>query len=156
VCNKQVSGYAYRDGKGGATLGINTIICSHERDLVVCNPQDAERFRIPIGEQGSERVKWFREVCEEKTKNCDFGDLFLELNVQPLTLEQATPEWFLLWMFSCTSSSTDRLLVELKKVVSSTTSLIDPAIFSALHNVLTAVHGGGWNRRYELFYYIMF
>ena len=39
---------------------------------------------------------------------------------------QATPEWFLLRTLSCTSSSTDHLLQELKKTTQTDPALIDP------------------------------
>lgn len=150
VCNKKVAGYAYRDGKGSVTLGINTCIRHRDWDLVVCDPKDAERYQMPISEQESEPVKWYHAVSEENTSS-SFDELFSELNIKPLTLKQATPEWFLLRMLSCTSSSTDRLLIELKKIVSSNASLIDCNVLGALYNVLNAVHGTGWNRRYACY-----
>jgi hypothetical protein len=42
--------------------------------------------------------------------------LFRQLEVVPLTTEQNTPEWFLLWWFSFTSSTSDNLLAEMKKL----------------------------------------
>ncbi len=148
ISTKQISGFAYRDGNGSVTLGINSMIRSREWDLVTFDPKDAGRFRMPIRAEGSERVEWFQEIDAGKTRSSDFDELFFDLSIRPLTIEQATPEWFLLRMFSCTSSSTDHLLVELKKVVNSYAALIDPAVSVALHNVLTTVHGAGWNRRY--------
>jgi hypothetical protein len=115
VSNKQISGFAYRDGNGGITLGINSMICSREWDLVAFDRKDAERFRMPIRDQGGQRVVWFQDIDEGKARSSDFDALFFNLSIRPLTIEQATPEWFLLRMFFCTSSSTDRLLVELKK-----------------------------------------
>jgi hypothetical protein len=147
---KQLSAFAYRDGKGGVTLGINSMIRHPDWDLVVANPKDAERFRTP--NLGSEPVIWFQEINEQnKTRSSDLDWLLCNLNVKALTMQQATPEWFLLRMLSCTSSSTDGLLVELKNVASSNAALIDPAAFSVLHSILTAVHGPGWSPRYVLF-----
>lgn len=84
---------------------------------------------------------WFQDIDEGKVRSSDFHALFFNLSIRPLTVEQATPEWFLLCMFSCTSSSMDHLLVDFKKVVNSNDVLIEPVISVALHNVLNTVHG---------------
>lgn len=91
------------------------MIRSQEWNLVAFDPKNAERFRMPIRDQGGKRVVWFQEIDEGKTRSSDFDSLFFNLSNTPLTIVQATPVWFLLRMFSCTSSSTDPLLVELKK-----------------------------------------
>lgn len=66
-----------------------------------------------------------------------------------LTME-ATPEWFFTQMFYCTSSSTDRLLVELKKKATDGDAaiFIDPETLLSLTRVLSTVHGPGRNQRY--------
>ena len=146
VCNKEISGYAYRDGKGHVTIGVNTMIRNPEWDLVVSNPKDAERFRMPASNlSNNEPVVWFQDIDNTNTNN--FDDLFSTLNVRALTMKQSTPEWFLLRMFSFTSSATDRLLSVLKKQVINNASVIDPAVSTAVYNVLTTIHGQGWNRR---------
>ena len=63
-------------------------------------------------------------------------------------MAQATPEWFLLRVLSLTSSSFDRELVQLKKLMQSDIALIDPAVLAALHSILNAIHGAGWQRGY--------
>lgn len=77
VSDKQISGSANRDGKGGVILGINTMICSREWDLVVFDPQEAERFRRSEGDW--EAIKWYKSCSKES--NDDFDELFNALNV---------------------------------------------------------------------------
>ncbi len=69
------------------------------------------------------------------------------MSVVPLTLQQNTPEWFLLHTFSFTSSTTDQLLSEIKKVAldAKTFFLIDDETKGALKAVLDVVHGEGWD-----------
>ena len=55
LCNKKLTGIAYRDGEGGVTLGLSSKIRGNEWHLVVANPKDAERFRLPIN--GEEVIK---------------------------------------------------------------------------------------------------
>jgi hypothetical protein len=118
-------------------------------DLVLSNPLDAHHH----GDEGG--VQWFNCVAdirrneEQTTDERLIKDLFQAMDVVPLTIHQNTPEWFLLRMLSCTSSSTDRLLFELKKIAldSTTCSEIDPVTKDALTAVLNSVHGEGWNRQ---------
>jgi hypothetical protein len=46
--NKKITTLTYWDGKGGVTLGNNTMICSREWDLGIFDPYDAEQFRRTI------------------------------------------------------------------------------------------------------------
>ena len=130
------------------------MIRSREWDLVVFDPLDAERFRRPI--DGGEEIKWFKRVLLNESSNLEYDELFHSLNVKALTVEQATPEWFFTRMFSCTSSSTDRLFVELKKTITAGNGaiLIDRATYCSISRVLNAVYGPGWHRRYVILYYI--
>jgi hypothetical protein len=88
IDNKQLSAFAYRDGKGGVTLGINAMIRCPDWDLVVVNSKDAEHFRAP--DLGSEPVIWYHEFNQQNsTRSSDFDELFLNLNVTALTMERA-------------------------------------------------------------------
>jgi hypothetical protein len=69
------------------------MIRSREWDLVAFDPQDAERFRMPVRDQGGKCVVWFQEIDEGKTRSSDFDSLFFNLSNTPLlTIVQATPE----------------------------------------------------------------
>jgi hypothetical protein len=88
IDNKQLSAFAYRDGKGGVTLGINAMIRCPDWDLVVVNSKDAEHFRAP--DLGSEPVIWYHEFNQQNsTRSSDFDELFLNLNVTALIMERA-------------------------------------------------------------------
>jgi hypothetical protein len=56
INDKEVTGLAYRDGKGGVTLGLTT--CEHTRhwDLVLANPLDAKR------QAGGEKIPWYQKI----------------------------------------------------------------------------------------------
>ncbi len=146
VQNKNLTGVAYRDGRGNVTLGLSSMIPGRQWDLVVANPNDAKRYKMPEHDQDGS-VKWFIEINkveEDSSENYDW--LFSNLNVTALTLEQNTPEWFLLRMFSITSSSSDYLLFQLKKEISTSDKLLDTTTAVALNRILTLVHGAGWNQ----------
>jgi hypothetical protein len=102
IKGKQITGIAYRDGKGGITLGISTTEPTRHWDLVTVN-QNAGGGR-----------QWFSSIRKDSTE--DYNQQFYDLSVVPLTLQQNTPEWFLLRTFSFTSSTTDQLLSEIKKL----------------------------------------
>jgi hypothetical protein len=101
--DKQITGFAYRDGKCGVTLGITTTESIHHWDLVPL-----------ISAKASKTCKWFSSIRAESGK--DYNQHFEDLEVIPLTLKQNTLEWFLLRTFSFTSSTSDNFLVELKKI----------------------------------------
>jgi hypothetical protein len=100
--DKQITGLAYRDGKGGVTLGITTTESIRHWDLIPL-----------ISAKASKTCKWFSSIRAESGQ--DYNQHFEDLEVSPLTLKQNTPEWFLLPTFSFTSSTSDNLLAELKK-----------------------------------------
>ncbi len=70
-----------------------------------------------------------------------YNQLFTELDIFPLTIKQNTPEWFLLRTFSFTSSTSDYLLAEAKKIAldDELNSFIDEAARGALTVVLTMI-----------------
>ena len=103
VRDKQLTGIAYRDGKGGVTLGLTSSTSTRHWDLVAANPLDAKR-----------QVKWFQAI--ESTEDEDYKQLFDTLPVKALTTKQNTPEWFLLRTFSFTSSTSDNLILQAKKM----------------------------------------
>lgn len=99
-------------------------------------------------QEDSEPMKWNCGINEEKLASDHIFEPFSELiNVAPLTIKQATPDWFLLWGFSCTSLLTHHFLFELKKAVTTNATLFDSDDLSDLSNVLNAAHGMGWSRR---------
>jgi hypothetical protein len=73
--------------------------------------------------------------------------MFNNLPVEPLTIKQNTPEWFLLCAFLCTSSTSDQLLNELKDTVldPNSTVLIEEMTAAALKTVFDFVHGPRWD-----------
>ena len=68
ISNKQISAFAYRDGKGGVVLGLNSMIRRPDWDLVVVNQKDAERFRRPSAVTG-ERIVWFQDIDEQSSSD---------------------------------------------------------------------------------------
>jgi len=131
---KQMTGIAYLDGKGGVTLGLTTTESARHWDLVPL-----------ISAQTCENSQWFASIRSEKIEH--YNHHFNGLEVIPLTFKQNTPEWFLLQTFSFTSSTLDNLLMELKK------NLLDPKLFMlieentkvATKHVLDAIYGRGWD-----------
>jgi hypothetical protein len=102
---------AYQDGKGGVTLGLTTFEQTRHWDLVLANPLD----RV---ERDGDRLPWYSSIFDQKEnndQNKEHKHLFNNLSVEPLTIKQNTPGWFLLCEFSCTSSLSDQLLNEVKK-----------------------------------------
>jgi hypothetical protein len=99
---KQMTGIAYRDGKGGVTLGLSTTDSARHWDLAPL-----------ISAKTCENYQWFASIRSKKLE-C-YNHHFNNLKVIPVTLKQNTPEWFLLRTFSFTSSTSDHFLVELKK-----------------------------------------
>jgi hypothetical protein len=101
--------------------------------------------------------KWFKSILpnddQETTGIFDevYDELFQALSVTAFTFVQNTAEWFLLRIFSCTSSTSDHLLAELKQMLlyRSKRSLVDEENMNALRNVLNVVHGEGWDRNIE-------
>lgn len=61
---------------------------------------------------------WFKNNCSKEDSNAidHFKHMFELLPVIPLTTKQNTPEWFLMRMFSCTSSTSDNFLAEVKNI----------------------------------------
>ncbi len=146
ISEKKITGIAYRDGKGGITLGLTTFEQTRHWDLVLANPLDAKT--------GDERMQWYYSIFSEtidpndQTEEC-YKQLFANLMVAPLTVKQNTPDWFLLRAFSCTSSATDQLLNELKKIYHDpkTSTLINEATTAALQTILDLVQGPRWDQR---------
>lgn len=137
--DKDITGIAYRDGKGGVTLALTTFEQTRHWDLVLANPLHREN--------SEKELLWYTSICEESYE--DYKELFDNLPVKALTVKQNTPEWFLLRVFSCTSSSSDLLILELKQILldRTTSSLLDQETSDALEYVLDFVHGKGWNQR---------
>ncbi len=133
VSHKEITSIAYWDGKGGITLGITTSDQMCHWDLVVANPLDAKHQMMD-----EEEGLWFKNNCSKEDSNAidHFKHMFELLPVIPLTTKQNTPEWFLMRMFSCTSSTSDNFLAEVKKHCSGSQN-------SALIKLLDAVHGVG-------------
>jgi len=111
VSGKNITGLAYRDGKGGVTLGLTT--CEHMRhwDLVLEDPKCAKQ------QMGEEKLPWFEKLHDQKTASENNTYLFTALHVIPLTVNQNTPEWFLMRIFACTSSASDNLLADVKTML---------------------------------------
>jgi hypothetical protein len=148
VSNKNITGVAYRDGKGGITLGLTTSSQMRHWDLVLSNPQDAKHSIA-----GKEKGQWFKRVHEERDRNSieDYSAMLQQLPIIPLTTKQNTPEWFLMRMFSCTSSTSDKLLNETKKMAldSKLCKLIDEDTAISLETILNVVYGVRWDRNQE-------
>lgn len=146
IMDKTITGMANRDGRGGVTLGLSTSIFNHQWDFVLANPDDAKQQIV------EENNKWFYNISNEKIDSNvpedSYRDLFQFLPVIPLTCRQNTLEWFLLHILSCTSSTSDTLLAELKKMIleQRTSTLIDHDTADALVPVLNVVYGVGWDR----------
>jgi hypothetical protein len=73
--------------------------------------------------------------------------LFNNLPVVPFTVKQNTPEWFLLRAFAFTSSASDNLLAEVKKMImdDGLQNFVDDVTWEALFTVLTIIYGVGWD-----------
>jgi hypothetical protein len=86
-----------------------------------------------------------RKKSDNRTEAC-YNQLFDNLPVDPLTVKQNTPEWFLFHAYSCMSSTTDQLLNALKKLYTDpqTHNLINDTIAMSLKVVLNIVHGPRW------------
>jgi hypothetical protein len=145
INSKEITGLAYRDGKGGVTLGLTT--CEHTRhwDLVLANPLDAKR------QAGGEKIPWYQKIHDSEEEECetaeDYRHLFHTLPVTPLTVKQNTPEWFLMHIFSCTSSASDNLLAEVKKMMlNPETCTLTDFEACAFNAILNLIHGIGWDR----------
>jgi hypothetical protein len=138
---KNLTGIAYRDGKGGITLGLTTFEQNRHWDLVLTNPLDIEH--------DGEKLPWYNSIFDKREQEPEeqLKQLFDNLPVDPFTTKQNTPEWFLLRAFSCTSSATDQLLNEVKKAYLDPNSrgLINDATASALKTVLDVVQGPTWD-----------
>ena len=64
----------------------------------------------------SRDVKWFKDVNEERTPtNSDFDELFFDLNLKALTVQQATPKWFLFACFLAPLPQQTAYLLSLRK-----------------------------------------
>ena len=111
--------HCYRNGTGGAILGIST---EHgdipEWEGVVANPNDL-KFYETIGDKTIQEVtkKCFvsLNVADNGGRSsCALSDGFLDhltlLPVKMLTSTQGSAEWFMLRKFSLTSSTTDRAI----------------------------------------------
>ncbi len=94
--DKVVTGLAYRDGKGGVTLGLNTTEQNRHWDLVLVSPIDANC------KTGEGAIKWYKKVISIKIEfdQCEENEesklLFRQLEVIPPTTKQNTPEWCIL------------------------------------------------------------
>jgi len=95
------------------------------------------------GESG-EKIPCYSSISKEKST--EYNWLFDNLPVEPLTIKQNTPEWFLLRAFSCTSSTLDQLINELKIAYLdlNATGLIDETTEAALKRVLDFIQGSRW------------
>jgi hypothetical protein len=145
IGGKDLTGLAYRDGKGGVTLGLTT--CEHTRhwDFVLVNPLDEKR------QADGEKIPYYQKVHSSEVIDGeavqDYTYLFDALPVTPLTVKQNTPEWFLMRIFSCTSSASDKLLAEVKQMMlhpeSCTLTDFEACAFMSTLNL---IHGIGWDR----------
>jgi hypothetical protein len=143
VSNKEITGIAYRDGKGGITLGLTTHSQMRHWDLVLSNPQD---FTQTSMNEGKERR--FKKINNEEDSAEDHSNMLSQLSVMPLTTKQNSPEWFLMRLFSCTSSTSDNLLMEIKNMAldSNVCHLIDEETANSLETILNVVYGIRWER----------
>jgi hypothetical protein len=91
-------------------------------------------------------IKKFSEEEEQATAE-DYMHLFQALPVTPLTVKQNTPEWFLMRIFSCTSSASDNLLAEVKKMMLNPEScMLTDFEACTFMSTLNLIHGIGWDR----------
>jgi hypothetical protein len=91
--DKDITGIAYHDGKGGVMLALTTFEQTRHWDLVLANPLHRDN--------GEKEFQWYTSICEESCE--DYKRLFENLPVKALTIKQNTPEWFfLLHVFSFT------------------------------------------------------
>ena len=141
VQGKQITGVAYRDGKGGVTLGLTSSTKTRHWDLVLANPLDAKR---QVSDKG---LQWYKSIDGEEHET--YHQLFNNLPVVPFTVKQNTPEWFLLQTFAFTSSASDNLLAEVKKMIISEEmqNFVDGNTWEALFSILTIIYGVGWDRK---------
>jgi len=79
VSNKEITGIAYRDGKGGITLGLTTHSQMRHWDLVLSNPQD---FTQTSMNEGKERR--FKKINNEEDSAEDHSNMLSQLSVMPL------------------------------------------------------------------------
>jgi hypothetical protein len=107
IQGKQITGIAYRDGKGVVTLGLTSNMKTRHWDLVNANLLDA---KCQVCERG---LQWYKSIDGEEHQT--YQNLFNNLPVVPFTVKQNTPEWVLLRIFAFTSSTSDSLLAEVEK-----------------------------------------
>ena len=103
-----------------------------------------------MSSSSAEATGVLQEIIDEEAA-VNFDVLFDVLPVKPCTLQQGSPEWFLLRKFSFTSSTSDRSLAQVKKLfigrLPEDTLFIDPMIKLAIQRVLSVIHGPGWGNR---------
>jgi hypothetical protein len=78
VQDKQLTGIACGNGKGGVTLVLTSSTSTQHWDLVAANPLDTKI-----------QMKWFQAI--ESAKDEDYKQLFDTLPVKALTMKQNTP-----------------------------------------------------------------
>jgi hypothetical protein len=77
--DKDITGIAYRDGKGGVTLALTTFEQTRHWDLVLANPLHREN--------SEQELLWYTSICEESYE--DYKELFDNLPVKALTVKQS-------------------------------------------------------------------
>jgi hypothetical protein len=91
-------------------------------------------------------LPWIEKIPDGNTSEDNIW-LFKTVHVVPLTVTQNTPEWFLMRIFSCTSSASDNLPAEVKNMLLTP----EPCPLreneeNAFQSTLDMVYGDGWDR----------
>jgi len=141
IHGKQFTGVAYRDGNGGVTLALTSNTKTCHWDLVLANPLNA---KCQVYERG---LQWYKSINDEEHQT--YQIFFSNLPVVPFTVKYNTPKWFLLCTFAFTSSASDSLLAELKKMITSEEmqNFVDENTWEALFSIPTIIYGLGWDHK---------
>jgi len=92
-------------------------------------------------------LQWYKSINDEEHQT--YQIFFSNLPVVPFTVKYNTPKWFLLCTFAFTSSASDSLLAELKKMITSEEmqNFVDENTWEALFSIPTIIYGLGWDHK---------